>query len=118
MGKLGNITRFYRWIHEVKDTSHFKRFYLQGEDYQWHGGKGYAHFFELDELKFLFKNKAKFLECVGLEGLATPAQEQINKMAKKEPIAWKNWLKMHHSLCNNPMVAEFSLHFMVIEKKI
>ena|SRR3989344_241619 len=118
MGKLGTLTRFHRWIHEVKDTPHFKRFYLQGDDYQWHGGKAYAHFFELDELKSLFKNKAKFLECVGLEGLATPTQEQINKMAKKEPIAWKNWIEMHHSLCNNPMVAEFSLHFIVIEKKI
>ena len=61
MGKFGNITRFYRWIHEVKDTSHFMRFYLQGNDCKWHGGKGYAHFFELDELKSLFKNRAKFL---------------------------------------------------------
>jgi len=117
MGKLGTLTRFHRWVYEVKDTPHFKRFYLMGDDYQWHGGKAYAHFFELDELKFLFANKVKFLENVGLEGLATPAQEQINKMAKKEPIAWKNWLEMHDTLCTNPMVAEFSLHFMVIGKK-
>ncbi len=117
MGKLGTLTCFHRWVHEVKDTKHFKKFYLNGDDYQWHGGKAYAHFFELDELKSLFSNKAKFLESVGLEGLATPAQEQINKMAKKEPIAWKNWLEMHNALCNNPMVAEFSLHFMVIERK-
>ena len=117
MGKLGTLTRFHRWIHEIKDTPHFKRFYLNGDDYQWHGGKAYAHFFELNELKSLFNSKINFLEDVGLEGLATPAQEQINKMAKKEPVAWKNWLEMHNKLCTNPMVAEFSLHFMVIGKK-
>lgn len=117
MGKLGTITRFHRWVHEVKDTEHFKRFYLQGDDYQWHGGKAYAHFFELNELKALFGNKADFIENVGLEGLATPSQEQINKMAKKEPKAWKNWKAMHDELCTNPIVAEFSLHFMVIFKK-
>jgi ubiquinone/menaquinone biosynthesis C-methylase UbiE len=117
MGKLGTITRFHRWIHEVEDTPHFKEFYLHGEDYQWHGGKAYAHFFELGELKSLFKNKVTFLDYVGLEGLATPCQEEINKMAKKKPKAWKNWIDMHNKLCTNPMVAEFSLHFMVIGRK-
>ena len=117
MGKLGTLTRFHRWVHEVKDTKHFKKFYLNGDDYQWHGGKAYAHFFELGELRSLFNNKVNFLESVGLEGLATPSQERINKMAKKEPKAWKNWLEMHNKLCTNPMVAEFSLHFMVIGKK-
>lgn len=117
MGKLGTITRFHRWIHEVKDTTHFRRFCLKGDDYQWHGGKAYAHFFELEELKSSFKNKVKFLESVGLEGLSTPCQEEVNKMAKKEPLAWKNWVDMHNKLCTNPMVAEFSLHFMIIGRK-
>lgn len=117
MGKLGTITIFHRWVNEVKDTEHFKRFCLKGDDYQWHGGKAYAHFFELNELKSLFGNQVNFLESIGLEGLATPSQEQINKMAKKEPKAWKNWQAMHYELCTNPTVAEFSLHFMVIAKK-
>lgn len=117
MGKLGTLTCFHKWIHEVKSTKHFKKLYLRGDDYQWHRGKAYAHFFELNELKRLFDNKVKFLDEVGLEGLATPAQEQINKMAKKEPKAWKNWIEMHYKLCTNPMVAEFSLHFMIIGKK-
>ncbi len=117
MGKLGTITCFHKWIHEVRDTSHFKRFCLKGDDYQWCGGKAYAHFFELNELKKLFKNKVTFLDSVGLEGLATPCEEQINKMAKKEPKAWKNWIEMHNNLCNNPTIADFSMHFMVISKK-
>lgn len=116
MGKLGTIARFHRWTNGVKDAEHFKRFCLKGDDYQWQG-KAYAHFFELNELKILFGNKVNFLESVGLEGLATPSQEQINRMAKKEPKAWKNWQAMHHELCTNPVVAEFSLHFMVIAKK-
>jgi ubiquinone/menaquinone biosynthesis C-methylase UbiE len=117
MGKLGTITLFHKWVHEVRDTPHFKRFYLKGDDYQWHGGKAYAHFFELKELKSLFGNRVKLLEQVGLEGLATPCQEQINKVAKKEPKAWRNWIDMHNKLCTNPLVAEFSLHFMVIGRK-
>lgn len=117
MGKLGTITRFYRWMHEVRDTAHFNRFCLEGDDYQWHGGKAYSHFFELEELKSLFNGKVKFLDFVGLEGLATPCQEQINQMAKKEKQAWKNWVDMHNKLCTKPMVAEFSLHFMVIGRK-
>ena len=117
MGKLGTITRFHQWVNEVKDTEHFKRFYSKGDDYQWHGGKAYAHFFELNELKSLFDNKVNFLESVGLEGLASPSQKQINRMAKKESKAWKNWQDMHYELCTNPAVVESSLHFMVIAKK-
>jgi ubiquinone/menaquinone biosynthesis C-methylase UbiE len=117
MGKLGTITCFHKWIEEVKETPHFRRFYIKGDDYQWHGGKAFAHFFELEEMKSLFKGKVNFLDVVGLEGLATPAQKEINKMAKNEPKAWKNWLEMHEKLCTNPTVAEFSLHFMVIGRK-
>lgn len=117
MGKLGTITCFHKWMHEVRDTPHFRRFCLKGDDYQWHGGKAYAHFFELNELKKLFKNKVTFLDYVGLEGLATPCEEQINEMAKKDPKAWKNWIEMHNKLCTNPTVADVSMHFMVIGKK-
>lgn len=117
MGKFGTISRFHKWIDEIKDTPHFRKFYVKGDDYQWHGGKAYAHFFEVDELKSLFANKVKFLENVGLEGLASPCQKEINKMAKKEPKAWKNWLEMHNKNCTNKEVAEFSLHFLIIGRK-
>ncbi|RMF94791.1 MAG: class I SAM-dependent methyltransferase [Candidatus Schekmanbacteria bacterium] len=117
MGKLGKLSRFHRWVDKLKDAKNFKKFYLNGDNYQWHNEKAYAHFFELEELRSLFNNKVIFLENVGLEGLATPSQEQINRMAKKEPEAWKNWLEMHYELCTNPTIAEFSLHFMIIGKK-
>lgn len=116
MGKLGTLTRFHRWVHELKNTQHFRRFYMKGDDYQWHGA-AYSHFFELDELKSLFTKNVKFLESVGLDGLASPSQDELNKMAKKEPKAWKNWLEMHNKLCTNPLVVGISLHFMIIAKK-
>lgn len=117
VGKFGTIARFFpRLIDEVKDEKHFKRVCLTGDDYRWHDN-AYAHFFELNELKSLFKGKINFLAEVGLQGLASPSQEQINKMARREPKAWKNWLEMHDKLCTNSSVAECSLHFMVIGKK-
>lgn len=116
MGKLGTVTMFHRWVDEVEDNKNFKNFYINGEDYNW-CGKHYCHFFELEELKSLFANKVEFLNAIGLEGLATPAEEEINKLAKKNPKAWKNWLEMHDKLCTNPMVAEFSQHMMIIGRK-
>jgi ubiquinone/menaquinone biosynthesis C-methylase UbiE len=117
MSKLGTLAHFPRWIDEIRNTSHFERIYSKGDDYQWHG-KYYAHYFELNELKSLFGNKVVFIEEVGLEGLASQIPEIINKLAKKEPIAWENWLKMHHKLCTHPAVVELSLHFMVIARKV
>lgn len=117
MGKLGTITTFYRWVDEVKDAKQFKRFCLKGDDYQWNKGKAYAHFFELNELKSLFNNQVNFIENVGLEGLASASPKEINKMATKEPQAWKNWQNIHYKLCTNPTVAEMSLHFMIVAKK-
>ncbi len=116
MGKLGTITLFHKWIDELSDNKKFKKFYLDGDDYNW-CGKYYCHFFELEELKSLFNNKVNFVDFVGLEGLATPSEEEINKLSKKNPKAWKNWLEMHNQLCTNPMVVEFSQHFMVIGRK-
>ena len=117
LSKFGVLTRFYNWIDEVKDTKSFRKFYLTGDDYNWNMKGGFAHFFELNELKSLFNNKVEFLDFVGLEGLAGPCEKQINEMAIKEPKAWKNWLEMHDKICINPLVVEISLHFMVIGRK-
>jgi len=114
--KLGTIPLFHKWVDFVKDKKAFKRFYLSGDDYSW-CGNAYAHYFELDELKSLFEDKVRFSESVGLEGLASPVQDQLNEMAKKEPEAFKNWLGMHEKLCTNPVVVEASQHFMIIGRK-
>lgn len=75
MSKFGTLVRFYKWINELEDSENFERFYKKGDDYQWAGGKAYAHFFELNELKNLFSKGTEFIEQVGLEGLATPVRE-------------------------------------------
>lgn len=117
MGKFGVLPIFYRWINEVKNTKHFRELYKKGEDYQWNKGRSFAHFFELEELKSLFDNNFEIIESVGLEGLATPSEEQFNEMAEKEPKAFKNWMEMHYETCTNPTVVNSSSHFMVIGKK-
>jgi len=117
MGIYGTIMRApYGWPQEIKMTKHFKRFYKKGDDYLWHGGKAYAHFFSRDELCNLLKNKVKIIETVGLEGLATPHQEAINKLARNKK-SWKNWIDMHYKLCTHPTIVDTSLHFMIIAKK-
>jgi hypothetical protein len=89
---------------------------MTGDNYMWEG-KGFAHFFELNELLRLLGNEVKLIEQVGLEGLATPHQDAINEMAVKEKRAWRNWLRMHEKTCSLPTVADLSLHFMVIARK-
>jgi ubiquinone/menaquinone biosynthesis C-methylase UbiE len=117
MGKLGTLTKFHKWINELKDTKHFREFYEKGDDYQWNKGRSFAHFFELKELKSLFEEKVEFLEDVGLEGLATPSAESFNDLAEKEPKALRNWMEMHYKTCTNPSVVDTSVHLMVIGRK-
>lgn len=119
MGKFGTIARFFpKFIDQLKNNRHLKKIYLNGDDYKWYGSKkSYAHFFELAELKSLFGQNTKILQQIGLQGLSSFLKKEINKLAKTEPMAWKNWLKMHYKLCTNPTVADLSLHFMVIARK-
>lgn len=106
-----------RWVNEIEMDAHYKRFSLTGEDYMWHGGQGYAHYFTLKELEDLMNDKLCVVERVGLEGLATPQQDAMNKMARYHKRAWKNWLKSHEKLCTEPTVVDTSMHFMVMGRK-
>lgn len=119
MGKFGTILESPpRWPHEIKMTKHWEEFAYQGEDYMWHGGKGYCHFFTLEELENIFyKHKVKILERVGLEGLASASEEAISKIFKDKKIK-TNWLKMHYKFCTHPSIVDTSLHMMTIVKKV
>lgn len=116
IGKLGVLSICLNWPDEIKETDHFKRFCLTGDDYKWRGD-GYAHFFEVKELVGLFEDTVEFIENVGLEGLSSPSEEKVNEIAEKEPEVWKNWLEMHYELCTHPTVVDSSMHFMVIARK-
>lgn len=117
MGKNGALMNaLRRWPEEVRMKKHFEEFSIKGNDYMWHGGRGYAHFFTLSELVSLVGNKTTVLEEVGLEGLATPQQDVFEKFAKKKKLM-KNWMKTHYALCTNPTIADSSLHMLLVARK-
>lgn len=76
-----------------------------------------CHFFLPEELKHVFaKMKVKILEMVGLEGVGSHFQEEINKLAKNKK-RWKVWLETHYKTCTHPVVVGISEHILIICKK-
>lgn len=120
MGKFGVLMNSLRfWPEEVKMKRHFERFSQRGDDYMWHGGKGYCHFFTKDELEKLFyKKNIKIIEEIGLEGLATTSRDITKKLFKNQPKIKRNWMKMHYKTCTHPTVIDLSAHIMIIVKKL
>ena len=105
------------WLDEIRQTEHFKELWKDGDDYLWAGGS-YSHFFMPKELKeIVSNNNLKILECIGLEGLGSGNQKEINKLARHFPRAWKNWLEAHYALCSHPSVFATSGHMLIIGKK-
>jgi ubiquinone/menaquinone biosynthesis C-methylase UbiE len=117
-GKFGTLSLApARWPREIEMTKHFRRFYMDGEDYMWRG-KYYAHYFTPEELEKIFsRDDFNLLEMVGLEGLATPHINAINRLAENSR-AWSNWLEMHYKLCTHPIVVGMSAHILVIGRKV
>jgi len=90
-GKFGCLSLApTKWPKDIETTKYFKRFVKTGDDYLWKG-KYYAHYFTPKELEKIFTRKNfKLIQMVGLEGLATPHEKAMNKLAKNSK-AWKNW---------------------------
>jgi hypothetical protein len=55
---------------------------------------------------------------VGLEGLSTHSQKDINKLARTDKKGWKNWLKAHYKYCTHPAIVGISEHILIICRKI
>lgn len=110
---------------EMKMKNHYERLLYKGDDYLWgsggegvHGQTGYCHYFTLNELRSLFESRnCRYIESVGLEGLSSPLEDQVNEMFIKDKKAWKSWLKTHYATCTNPSVADTSSHMLVIYRK-
>jgi ubiquinone/menaquinone biosynthesis C-methylase UbiE len=116
MGRFGVISKAPRYFaDEIKIESHFRQMCFIGDDHKW-CGTHYCHYFTLAELKEQLSKKLKIIESVGLEGLATNAESEINKL-QKDPKAWKNWLEMHNKLCTHPTIVDISSHILIIGKK-
>ena len=117
MGKNGALTNaLRRWPDEIRMKKHFENFSINGNDYMWHGGRGFAHFFTMNELISLFGVKTKLIEKIGLEGLASPQQDIFNQLANDKALM-KNWMKSHYKLCTDPTVADLSMHMMAVVRK-
>ncbi len=119
MGRLGTLSVLLSQglTKEIGETDDFERLLLEGDDYHYRG-KYYIHFFTLSELEELFsRNKdIKILKKVGLEGLGSSSQKEINEL-HKDPVAWKNWMKSHYDLCTHPSVVDTSLHILLVCRK-
>lgn len=86
----------------------------------YYGGYGFApaHFYLPEELKEDCESVGlTVLELVGLEGLVTGHEKEVNKLAKKRPDIWDKWKKMHLSLCTHPTAVGLSEHMLIICKK-
>jgi ubiquinone/menaquinone biosynthesis C-methylase UbiE len=86
----------------------------------YYGGYGFApcHFYLPEELMISFEKKGiRVLEMVGLEGLASGHPKETNRLARKQPKAWKIWCETHLKTCTHPTSVGISEHFMAICKK-
>lgn len=126
MGKFGVLQVLEEAsMEEIALTKHYNRLIKKGDDYLWGSGSvgikgltGYCHYFTLNELKGLFpKSKTAFVENVGLEGLSSPHEKEVNEMYVKHKKAWKNWIKTHYETCTEPSVVDTSAHMLVIYRK-
>ncbi|MEM4714251.1 MAG: class I SAM-dependent methyltransferase [Candidatus Nanoarchaeia archaeon] len=114
LGVLVNELKLFQ--HEI-ELPVFKKIRDTG-DYL--GGYGFTpcHFFLPEELKELFvKKKVRILEIVGLEGIGSHFQKEINKLAKNKK-RWKVWLETHYKTCTHPAAIGISEHILIICKKL
>ncbi len=117
-GKFGKLIRGSKyWVNKIMNKNFLNKLVNNGENMLWKD-KYYAHYFTLEEIDSIFSKipNFKLLRLIGLEGLASPYTEEINKLAKNKK-AWKNWLEMHYKLCTHPTIAGISVHILIIGKK-
>jgi len=112
------------WPKDLEIDGLYQKIYNTGDYLEDRGiytkGRSFApcHLYSREELENTFrKTNVKVLEMVGLEGLATRHQKETNRLARKYPKAWKNWLELHLTTCTHPSVVDISQHFMIICKK-
>ena len=99
------------------DPEHHWRILRTG-NYDGHRGFAPSHFFTPEELLALLrKHRLKVGESVGLEGLAAGHIRIVNRLARANPGAWRNWWKFHLATCTDPSVVATSQHFLVVARK-
>lgn len=78
-------------------------------------GTSFAHFFLPEEFQELARaGGIEIGACVGLEGLGSHSIAEINRLARRDPTAWANWLAAHYALCTHPAVFATSQHMLIV----
>jgi ubiquinone/menaquinone biosynthesis C-methylase UbiE len=105
------------WPGAVADIKEdFPRLVETGDSYSF-VKDGYCHFFTSEELEGVFaRQNVKIIVKVGLEGSNTD-EKTTNLFAANHPQAWREWLKLHQSLCALPFAVDASGHMMIIVRK-
>jgi SAM-dependent methyltransferase len=118
MGRLAVLSESPRyWPAWIEHTTGFIETWRDGDDHHWYGSS-YAHFFLPEELLTLAQACGlEVVETIGLEGLGSHSVEEINRLARRQPAGWRNWLEMHAALCTHPAVFATSQHMLVIGRK-
>ena len=116
MGRLSLLVmELTSFQHEI-EMPHFKQIRDTG-DYL--GGSGFTacHFFLPEELRDAFSDKgASIVEMVGLEGIGSHHDKEINQLAKDEK-RWGTWLETHYQTCRHSSVVGISEHMLIICQK-
>ena len=117
IGRLAVLmnTVVYLWPELKADPDVWRRYVLTGDYF---GGYEFTacHFYLPEELEAEFRDKAKILEMVGLEGMFsthTKEYNEVREMGKYNEILWET----HLQTCTNPSLIGISEHFMLICRK-
>ena len=118
MGRLAVLAASpVEWPDAIGATDLFEEVWRTGNDRAW-CGTSYAHFFLPEELDQIFDSAPlRVVERVGLEGLGSASFDAINRLARRNPAAWANWLRAHDELCTHPAVYATSGHMLVVAQK-
>jgi len=99
------------------DMPHFKLLCDTG-DYLGERGFTACHFFLPEEFRQAFtRADIQILEMVGLEGISSHQNRQLNQLAKDEKL-YKIWLDTHFLTCTHPSVVGMSEHMLIVCRKV
>lgn len=116
MGRLPLYAGTVKLFHSDLEADFIEEWAKTGDYY---GGYGFLpfHGFRPDELqKFFHSSNSRIIAKVGLEGFASYARKEVDKL-KRNKKRWEKWLKIHFSICEEPETICASEHYMLILEK-
>jgi SAM-dependent methyltransferase len=115
MGLLAVLSESPRyWPKWIGAADMFRETWQNGDDRSW-CGSSFAHYFLPEEFRDLVTASGlEIVVCVGLEGLGSHSIREINRLARKDPASWENWLEAHLAMCTHPGVFATSQHMLIV----